>query len=207
MRVKLEIDNSLDLMYNVFIMNTVRKYVKTKVNKRTQDLTNKRFGRWVVLDKAEPYRKPTGQSLCPRWNCICDCGTKKAVATQSLLRQLSTSCGCFAIEQMHTRIGENHHAWKGGIIEDGNGYIQVKAPNHPKVNRGGYVREHVLVMEKKIGRYLNSTETVHHKNGIRSDNRVDNLELWASNHPPGQRVEDLVTWANSIIALYGDKEN
>ena len=55
-------------------------------------------------------------------------------------------------------------------------------------------REHHVVMEAMLGRSLREHETVHHRNSVRDDNRPENLELWASAHPAGARVEDLVDW-------------
>ena len=73
---------------------------------------------------------------------------------------------------------------------DRHGYVYVYRPGGTKRNTI-QVYEHRVVMEKIIGRELTKNETVHHKNGIRTDNRPENLELWASRHCRGQRVADL----------------
>lgn len=57
-------------------------------------------------------------------------------------------------------------------------------------------------MEQKLGRYLLPGEKIHHKNGIRSDNSPDNLELWTKPHPTGVRVEDAVAYALSLLKTY-----
>jgi hypothetical protein len=63
--------------------------------------------------------------------------------------------------------------------------------------------EHRHVMEQALGRKLTKYETVHHKNGVRHDNRKSNLELWSSQHSRGQRVQDLVAYAKEILKIYG----
>lgn len=62
------------------------------------------------------------------------------------------------------------------------------------------------VMERHLGRPLWPDETVHHKYGDRGDNRIENLELWSSWQPAGQRVEDKLVWAREILARYAQLE-
>jgi hypothetical protein len=91
---------------------------------------------------------------------------------------------------------------KYGPLTDGHGYVRVWAPDHPRAH-AGRVLEHRLVMERLLGRELLPTESVHHINGHRTDNRPDNLELWITHQPKGQRVQDVVAWAREVLALYG----
>ena len=66
--------------------------------------------------------------------------------------------------------------WKGGRIMQ-EGYVLIYSPNHPNKTSRGYVRENRLILEEKLGRYLKSNEFAHHINGIRDDNRPENLQL------------------------------
>ncbi len=79
------------------------------------------------------------------------------------------------------------------------GYIDAKGYRHVREGANGRARgalEHRVIAEKILGRPLDEHESVHHKNGIKSDNRPENLELWVSwgKQPSGQRVEDLVAF-------------
>lgn len=72
--------------------------------------------------------------------------------------------------------GRDNVGWKGGRLKIA-GYIFIYKPDHPHISYGRYVREHRLVMEEFLGRYLEPWEIVHHINGIKDDNRIENLEL------------------------------
>ena len=73
--------------------------------------------------------------------------------------------------------GNNNYFWKGGKYTS-RGYVKIWQPHHPFADSKGYVLEHRLVMEKKLDRFLLKEESVHHINGKKNDNKIDNLELF-----------------------------
>lgn len=99
------------------------------------------------------------------------------------------------VRQGHTgplaRVGQRP---RGGYVNN-NGYRMVS-------RNGRQIPEHRAVMERVLGRSLSHDESVHHRNGDRLDNRPENLELWSSRQPSGQRVAEKVAWARELIALY-----
>ena len=131
--------------------------------------------------------------LCPacRSRNLCLCGGQKQASSR-------TCSECREDE------GASNGNWRGGRTRHKAGYVMVLARWHPRAGQNGYVFEHVLVLEEVLGRLLLPGETVHHRNGVRDDNRAENLELWIRQQPTGIRATDAVAWARLILASYGD---
>lgn len=70
-----------------------------------------------------------------------------------------------------------HYNWKGGRFVGQKGYVYILMPEHPRARMGGYVCEHILVAEKKLGRPLRPDEITHHLNEDKTDNRPENIEV------------------------------
>ena len=105
--------------------------------------------------------------------------TKPFKTFKSLLKKGSGKfCSQKCSQVFHS--GENHHAWKGGKHISSDGYVMIHSPNHPNKDVRNSVREHRLIVEKSLGRYLTSEEVIHHINEIKDDNRIKNLYLFSS---------------------------
>lgn len=153
---------------------------------KTIDRVGESWGKLTVISK-DPNTK-YGATL--KWICKCECGKEVSLSKSSIGR--TKSCGCSRRESgISRRINKEGYVILGGIYD------------HPNAYKSS-IAEHRYVMSQMIGRPLLDNENVHHKNGVRDDNRPENLELWVKAQPCGQRVEDLLDWAKGIIELYSN---
>lgn len=104
-------------------------------------------------------------------HCL-ECGSECFVFNECIEKNRGFYCSYKCANKL-----KNNPMWKGGVIQTSKGYSMVMSPNHPFKGRKGYVLEHRLVMENRIGRYLKSNEVVHHINKNIIDNRIENLML------------------------------
>lgn len=98
--------------------------------------------------------------------------------------------------------GKDNPRWNNGRHLS-HGYIEIASPDHPHRNCQGYVFEHRLVMEKHLGRFLTPKEVVHHINGIKDDNRIENLILFSSNSEHRRHEQLSLNTTNRICLLCG----
>lgn len=123
-------------------------------------------------------------------------------ASQIVISRVLSQSGI--TKEQRKRSGERSNLWKGGRINHPAGYIQLLIPDDHRFasmrNGTGYVMEHRLVMAETLNRPLSSRETVHHINGIRSDNRIENLQLMSGTHAKGAAMCCAECGSRNIIA-------
>lgn len=162
------------------------------------------------------FKRIYGRS-CPCLEIECPKCKKRRWQAASTLRQqiqrTSFDGTCRPCGQSKRLRRERSASWTktGGRRLGTNGYVEIRfalisdeeIELFDKVRgKTKYVLEHRWIMAKHLGRPLAEDENVHHKNGIRDDNRLENLELWVKSQPCGQRVEDQVVWAKEILRRY-----
>lgn len=119
-------------------------------------------------------------SEIPYGHCQCGCGQKTSLAPCNYKKKgLVKNEPVRFIRGHSSRLHHSPH-WKGGRKIGTKGYIFVKYPNHPRANKTGYIQEHILVAEQKLGRPLNDAEVIHHINGNKGDNSLENIYICAS---------------------------
>lgn len=161
---------------------------------RVIDDTGKKYNRLTAI-------KPENKNKYEKWWYKCDCGKTKLIIASQVRNGSTKSCGCYNIEKSS---GSNNKRWKNGKLNHPSGYVLVLKDNHKEYKPSKrYIFEHRKVMELFLGRKLLKHENIHHKNGIKDDNRIENLELWSSSQPRGQRVPDKIKWAVNFLTEQG----
>jgi len=162
----------------------------TLVNSDSPNYVQDEAGQWWHLVGARRARTRARIAECQR------CGGRFLTSIYHASPYCSKSCGLLASNAANPgRFGGSRGGnWRGGRRVLPNGYVEIWDPEAAQRHRPGtkkpYVLEHRLVMEEKLGRALLPGENVHHINGIRDDNRPENLELWVKKQPPGQRAHE-----------------
>lgn len=133
-----------------------------------------RYGRLVVVERVDTPTKKRAY-----WKCLCDCGNSIIAEGHNLRLNNTKSCGCLQKDIASSLTKELHPNWKGGrLIRQG--YVLILMPEHPRADKKGYVKEHILVMENMLGGPLPEGAEVHHNNLVRSNNWPYNLRLFKS---------------------------
>ena len=170
----------------------------------------------------ENWFKEVGENSAPssvtsRLRCIvkCDCGNEADYSVQAIKSKKVTECGCEREQILPTTLdivdgklvtSANKNFNKSGYVT----YSINKGEYNGKVFHGPY-SEHKLIYEMYHGVTLTSNQNIHHKNGVRDDNHIDNLELWDTSQPAGQRVLDKLSYyfelvkSHSVNPLYKEE--
>lgn len=151
----------------------------------------------ICTNCSKPFMSLQGNLRC--WKCINAARRKPCLDCGVPCGGIKRAKRC---QRCDARRTERRKKRPGDLVPHASGYVNIYMPDHPRRSKSNYVLHHIVVMEQTIGRYLVFGETVHHKNGVRSDNRPSNLELWARPQPSGARAIDLLAWARTVVTTY-----
>lgn len=200
----IEFDNTGLVLYNIRMGNTIPNLCSfdkcdRNIKNKTLGLCVGHYGQHLRGKALAPLLLPGGKKN------IGECEFSLCRRDAKVLRM------CDAHYRQHRRgeelseIKKKNPTGMGSVNKDG--YRVISLPGHFAARNDGRMFEHVYVMAESIGRRLLPHETVHHKNGDRVDNRIENLELWSTSQPRGQRATDKLSWAKEIISLYEGLDN
>lgn len=122
-------------------------------------------------------------------------------------RYCSAKCCGFIASRRQKNIPLDKPIIRGRTRINKGGYRIIYMPKHKNCFKDGSILEHRYVMSEFLGRPLLKTEIVHHKNGVRTDNRIQNLELKNNSHCEGQDIQDKIRWAKEILSIYCPKKS
>lgn len=156
-----------------------RHGVRRPVGRQPQKLSQQEIDKIVELGKTDMSQREIGEMFN---------------LSQSRISSILRYNGIYKSRGREKEKGENSYSWKGGIHYAPGGYVWQSVRHDDPLasmrSSNGYVLQHRLVMARHLGRPLTKDENVHHKNGIRDDNRIENLELWTRPQPHGVRVSE-----------------
>lgn len=129
---------------------------------------NKILSKWDNGITCQTCRNRKRQLQAPKIECTCGCG--------ELIPSITLDNKPMRYKHGHGNSGKKNNFWTGGKTTSKD-YIILNERKHPNKNKGNRIAEHRLIMSEHLGRQLESWELVHHINGIKNDNRIENLEL------------------------------